>query len=302
MQTFSYGKTTWVHAMSPDEEQLRTIVDTYGIDPRISNELITPSSKPHLEIIEDGYYLVIHYPQYNGHDKTVTSYEINIVRHRDTVITVAYEQDEVIHQFTKEAEAASTLLKEEKTRPISAQGIIDEILARMYRSTENEVKVCEDWMSDIEEKVFHGMERQMVYELSRIGRHLIHLYSILSYHGHLIQELQRVRRTLDRSSEAEQTVLNAYRRTFTRLESARLVHLEIRRTNEDLLNMKRNEVMHSLTLITFLFFPLTIIAGIFGMNTVVPFEQSPAGFLYIVGIMTAAVLVIYLFFKFRKWM
>ena len=302
MQEFTYGKTTWINLVAPDETTVRDIFTRFNIDPRILNELLTSSTRSHIKPMPEGYYLAIHYPRYNGKNKTVSATEIDIIRHNDLVITVSYSPNEVLHQFTREAEAATAISKNKKGNTIPPQQLIEELLVRMYREAENEVKICEDWVANIEDNVFEGFEGRMVYELSRVGRHLIHLYSILSYHGHLIQELQRITRHLEKKQEIEQPVYTAYHRAFTRLESARLVHLEVRRTNEDLLSSRRNEVMHSLTLITFLLLPLSLIAGIFGMNAVLPFTKNDHAFISILGLMVVSVLIIILFFRNRKWL
>jgi len=65
---------------------------------------------------------------------------------------------------------------------------------------------------------------------------------------------------------------------------------------------KMNEVMKVLTLISTIFMPLTFIAGVYGMNFVrIPETKWYNGYFYILGVMAAIVLGMFIFFKKKKW-
>ncbi len=87
------------------------------------------------------------------------------------------------------------------------------------------------------------------------------------------------------------------------LESNRDALSELQRTNDSLLSTKTNDTMRTLTVMTFVLTPLTLIAGIFGMNTGdFNFIENKTDFLFVLGAMTLAGLIIFLFFKVRKWL
>ena len=58
-------------------------------------------------------------------------------------------------------------------------------------------------------------------------------------------------------------------------------------TNTSLISFKLNDIMRTLTIFSVIVFPLTLLAAIFGMNTVngMPFVSSPHGFWEILAIM-----------------
>ena len=60
--------------------------------------------------------------------------------------------------------------------------------------------------------------------------------------------------------------------------------------------------MKTLTLIAVAAMPMTLVASVFGMNvTHIPFANEPAGFWLIIGIMVIAALVLYIFFRIKRW-
>ncbi|MCK5592403.1 MAG: hypothetical protein KAI72_10650 [Candidatus Pacebacteria bacterium] len=53
----------------------------------------------------------------------------------------------------------------------------------------------------------------------------------------------------------------------------------------------------------FITFPLTLIAGIFGMNAeYMPFVGQDQDFFIILGLMVVTVFIMFTYFKFKKWM
>ena len=67
-------------------------------------------------------------------------------------------------------------------------------------------------------------------------------------------------------------------------------------------NLKMNEVMKVMAVVTCLLAPATVIGGIFGMNfDVIPFAHNTTGFYSIVGLMVFIPLLMLYIFKRRGW-
>ena len=67
-------------------------------------------------------------------------------------------------------------------------------------------------------------------------------------------------------------------------------------------NLKMNEVMKVMAVVTCLLAPATVIGGIFGMNfDIIPFAHNTTGFYFIVGLMVFIPLLMLYIFKRRGW-
>lgn len=91
-------------------------------------------------------------------------------------------------------------------------------------------------------------------------------------------------------------VLNHARRLETSLESAVQIHFAS-------MSHRTSEIMRTLTVITALFMPLTLITGIFGMNFIdMPLLKDKAGFWMTMGIMAVIVAGLLFFFRRKRYL
>jgi magnesium transporter len=90
-------------------------------------------------------------------------------------------------------------------------------------------------------------------------------------------------------------VLNHARRLETSIESAVQIHFSA-------MSHRTSEIMRTLTVITALFMPLTLITGVFGMNFVeMPLLKNPAGFWITMGGMGVVVVALLLVFRRKRY-
>ncbi|WP_211442974.1 magnesium transporter CorA family protein [Collimonas humicola] len=91
-------------------------------------------------------------------------------------------------------------------------------------------------------------------------------------------------------------VLNHARRLESSIESAVQIHFSA-------VAHRTNEIMRTLTVITALFMPLTLITGIFGMNfEVMPLLKNAVGFWLTMGSMALVVVAMLVFFQRRRYL
>jgi magnesium transporter len=91
-------------------------------------------------------------------------------------------------------------------------------------------------------------------------------------------------------------VLNHARRLESTLESAVQIHFSA-------MAHRTSEIMRTLTVLTALFMPLTLITGIFGMNfNQMPLLKSDNGFWITMGVMAIVVVALLIFFRRRKYL
>ncbi len=91
-------------------------------------------------------------------------------------------------------------------------------------------------------------------------------------------------------------VLNHARRLEASIESAVQIHFSA-------MAHRTSEIMRTLTVLTALFMPLTLITGIFGMNFVeMPLLKNKTGFWIALGIMGVTVIVALLFFRRKRFL
>lgn len=302
LHRYSHGPLVWIDLESPTHDDVRTIMDEFGIDPLVAEELLLPTPKPRTELHEQYVYLILHFPALK-HTHNTTVQEVDFVIGQKFIITTRYELVDPLHKFSKIFEVNSVLDK--SNLGDHAGYIFYYMLRKLYKSVEHEVAYIGDMLDDVEAQIFEGREREMVSALSRIGRNLLNLRQAIEPHRDVLRQFETNAEAFFGTSYriSSRNLLNEYFRVHGLIQRHSESLKELRETNNSLLTTKQNEIMKVLTIMAFVTFPLTLITGVFGMNTAsTPIADSPYGFWIIMGIMGAAGTLMFSYFKRKHWL
>jgi magnesium transporter len=306
--TYKHRDITWIDLESPSRKEVRELIEKYNIDPLVADELMSPTARSRVDLHPDFIYLILHFPKRivdHNYEKQLKkeSIEVDFIIGRNFIITTRYGAIDAILEFSKIFESDSIL---DKSNIGEHAGYVFYYMIRnIYKSMYLEIENMRDKISDYEDKVFAGKEKEMVLSLSKMDRLLLYFKESLSFHKEILSSFEEAGKKI---FEPEFTyylraVLGEYFKVQNTLESARDYLSELRETNDSLLSSKQNEVMKVLTILAFVTFPLTLIAGIFGMNTVnMPLIGSENDFAIIMGMMLGLAGLMFLWFKNKKWL
>lgn len=297
------GKATWIDLEQPTEEELAKVVGEFSISPRIESELALPSPLPVASSEENAALLVLHFPTHDDEDATHMQ-EVDVVAGKDFILTVRYEVVAPLHALHKSLEAHELL----GLAPLLATDeLLELILDKIFDSIRDHTKHVAARLTKLERDMFAGKERQTVRAISDINREFLHLEAALANDedplGHFLDALEQ--RAFFGKEFAERAVrLRAEHSHVVRLIGThRAIGLELRDTNAILLNSAQNEIMKTLTIMAFVTFPLTLVAGIFSMDTkYTPLVGGPYDFWIVLGIMAAMTVSFFAFFRYRRWL
>ena len=300
IRTYNFGSIHWIDVLQPTQQEIDEITTKYNVDPIIAHDLISPTPKTKTEWKEAHVYAVLHFPV-QKHTHVHPQQEVDIVLSKNTVLTVHYETIDALERLTKEFDV-ETILNKKKS---SAPGIlVYRILRALYQSVWDELASVEDTISDIEKHIFDGKEREMVPVISALSRQMIDFKKTLEFHNEALHVFKDAGGTLIGKTFSD--TIDPAMTDQQKLKDAIKNHIdllaELRETNNSLLFTKQNEIMKVLTIMAFITFPLTLIAGLFGMNTrEIPIVGAPHDFWIIIGIMALATIGMFFFFRYKKW-
>lgn len=292
---------TWVDCISPTPAEVRSLMNEFGIDPLIAEELLLPSYKPKVEKRGDIIYIILHFPTLrDGH--RAPEQEIDFVVGKHFIITTRYENIDPLHTFAKIFEVEA-LLKSE-LHATHGGHLFVALVRNLYQAIENGCTVLHRRLRDIEEHIFTGHERRMVAELSQVGRTIHDFRQALAPHEEMLRSFEPVGM---RTFGAEfayyvRDLEGAYQRIERTLDNLYGSLTELRETNNSLLSTKQNEIMKTFTILAFTFLPISFIASLFGMNVEPPFTGTPHDFWILLGGMVTIALCCFGFFKYKKWL
>ncbi len=303
--THTYRGIVWIDMESPDDNEIASLVKRYDLHPLVGEELRSSPSLAKIDFYKDYTLIVLTLPVRARRDGSyvVVDREVDFVIGRNFLITSRYEAIEQLEYFGKIFEANEILGKEEK---ISHAGhIFYYMVKRLYAGMRQDLENIRDAIILAEARIFKGDERNMVETLSNLNRELIDFKQTARIHNDIWEELrQRSEKTMF-GADFEVYVENI-KDDFTHIHelivNARELLTDLRETNDSLLNTHQNEIIKVLTLVAFIFYPLTFIASIFTIPSAgVPLIDKPYGWLLIMASMAVITVGIWLYFKRKRW-
>lgn len=298
----SYNGLTWIDLNDPSKDEVRNIMDEYNINPQIADDLISPTVKPQVNTYDNYVYMVLHFPASKHSHTGSDQQEVDFIISEDALITVRYDLIDSIHKFAKEFDVESVIGRENIGD--HAGYILYHLLQKLYKSIDHELEYIDSHLRDIEEKIFNGKEKQMVQEISKMSRVLLDFEQTTSTHTTVLESFKNVSMQFfgDDFTAFADSLITRHNQVLARITRHRKMIRELRETNDSLVSTKQNEVMKVLTIMAFVTFPLSLLASIFGMNTIsMPIIGHPYDFWIITGTMVGLMLLFFVFFKYKRW-
>src|SRR3989338_7598309 len=234
--THKYKTLTWVDLESPVVEDIKILMQEYNIPPIVADELLKPTIRPKADVYDNIIYLILHFPIYDISRKVSEPCEVDFILGKNFIITAHYKSIIPLHELVKIFEVG-VLLKENHFAK-SVGRLMFLITKKLYDYALRQLEHIHNKISEIEERIFTGQEKEMVKEISYVQRDTHAHGSVLKslyetdpkitgkdfthYLNGFISELARVENLLDNSKETIEL---------------------LRGTNDSLLSNKTNEIM-----------------------------------------------------------
>ena len=303
VNTHNYKNLVWVDIESPKSEDIKEIVNTYGIDPSVAQDLLFPSANPTVEKYSNFVYAVFHFPAWR-HTHREKVQEIDFIIGKEFLITVRYDTIDALHKFAKVFEV-SEVLDKRKVEAVHAGTLFYFMMKEIYQALRDELAAAHDLLSDIEDKMFHGRERDMVRELSKLSREFLVFRQATELQDDTLAAFRIAAiGFFGEGYEYEADLIQKEYSQVKHLADGYMASLdELRNTNDSLLSNKQNEIMQALTVIIFITSALSIFIGLFTIDSSSrPIIGMPYDFWILVGIMVVLALGFVWFFIKKEWL
>ena len=297
-----YDKLIWVDATSPTPKEVRSLIDEYKLHHRAGEEMLAPSSRSKVEDYGDHLHLILHFPSFGKSARAGASQEVDFIIGKDFVITAHYDSVEPLRKFAKAFEVGTMLEREQSGA--HAGHLLWHMLKGFYSTLLQELEHIENKIIDIEKRVFDDSERSVVGSISEVGRELLAFTQAIRLHQNVLISFEIIGGRIygDGFLPNLREIISLHNRACEELEGNKELLSELRSTNDSLVSAKQNEIIRTLTAVSFAILPLTLISAIFTMDVPnKPFSNSPQGFLAVVILMLITLALTLGYFKVKKW-
>jgi magnesium transporter len=304
---YTYNNLTWIDVEHPRRDEIVHLVEEYNLPELVGEELLQSTVRSKVDFYEKlGLaYLVLHFPTVVRHTSkdSRAEQEIDFIIGKDFLITVHYEVIDPLHEFSKTFEVNSVL---DKSQIGDHAGFLFFFIIReLYKDSLRQLASIDKYLEEVEDRIFNGNEESMVKTLSVINRRFLNFKQAIQFHEDILRSFESAGITLfgQNFKYYLTTIIGEYRKVKSTLESHREILKELQTTNDSLLTSKTNDIVKVLTIMSFVMLPLTLITGVFGMNTSgnLILIDSIKNFYIVIGAMTLTGLIMFVYFKGKKW-
>ena len=292
--------TTWINLDGLRKVDVEKLNNHYGIHYLITEDILSTGQRPKMDDIDGLMYCVLNMLYFNEKDSTVEVEQISIVLGKDFVIS--FQEDASRDVFNPLRERLK--LGNSKVRQNGADflfySLIDMIVDNYYLVMEK----LGERIETLEEDIVRNANKRTLAKINMLRKEMIILKRSISPVRELVNGILRSESDLikERTEKYFKDVYDHIIQANDLSENYRDMMMNLQDLYLSNVNLKMNEVMKVMAVVTCLLAPATVIGGIFGMNfDIIPFAHNTTGFYFIVGIMVFVPVIMLYVFKKRGW-
>ncbi len=302
IETIKFGTLRWSHIVRPTEEDLQALNDRYHFHPLDLEDCRTEVNlRPKIDIYDDYYFVILHFPAIGVTEQFIEIREIKFFWGRDYLISISKSQWLLKDLFNREKAKTQTLGRMEVG---SSDQLFYEILDHLMLDTRKLVERVDKDVDDCGRSLFSKKAEPTIEKISRTRKNLILLNTMFKPQMNLFNKLQNgfIKGFAENMEDYWGNIMDYYQKIWDMVEDDGELIKGYSMTFDSLQVNKTNEVMKILTLVSAIMLPLTFIASLYGMNVKLPIQDHPMAFLLVTIGMFGIAVVVFIYFKFRRWM
>lgn len=294
------GRTTWLNIDGLRKADVESVCTHYDIHSLVIEDILSINQRPKLDEAENSIFCLLNMLYYNEETHAVEQEQISIILAKDVVISFQEDAQRDVFNLLREKLKSSASKIRQRSADYLCYSLLDLIVDQYFVVMEK----MGDRIEVLEEEVSRGSSPRALSNITHLRKELIILKRNFSPVRELVNGILRSDSDLleDRHTKYYKDVYDHIVQALDLSENYRDVMVSLQDLHINNVNLRMNEVMKVMAVVTCLLAPATVIGGIFGMNfTSIPWLNNPYGFFGAVIIMLAIPVWMLLFFKRRGW-
>ena len=291
---------SWINIDGINRHEIEDICTHFEIHPLILEDILSIGQRPKMDDINGHLFCVLNMLFFNERGQSVVSEQISIVLGKNYIISVQEEDGRDVFNSLREKIKINNSKIRQNGADFLFYMIIDTIVDHYFLVMEKMGEKIEMLEEDIAKHAsnrtlvnINSLRKEMIILKRSIGpvRELIN--GILKSENDLIEEKNQkyFKDVYDHIIQANDLAEN-YRDMLINLHDLYMSNV----------NLKLNESMKVMAIVTCMLAPATVIGGIFGMNFPnLPLLHNKWGFFFSVGLMLIIPIWMMRYFKKKKW-
>ncbi|MPM21332.1 Cobalt/magnesium transport protein CorA [bioreactor metagenome] len=292
----------WLHILYPSDEDYNLLINDYNFHPLDIEDCKTRSQRSKIDIYDDYYFLILHFPYFDKVNRFIKVKEIKIFWGADFIITIGSAHWVIRDLFEETKRQLNDGNDYEYLQ--SSDRLLYRILEALMKETQVILQRIDTEIDLINKEMFSRKADKIIEKISITRKNVILLNTTFKPQLRLFHKFEsgEVKGFVEDMEEYWGNILDYYQKNWDMIEDDGELLEGLSKTFDSMQANRTNEIMKILTFISTTLLPLTFITGLYGMNVNLPFGQHPFAFSMIIGIMLLIVIFLILYFKRKRWM
>ena len=291
---------TWINVDGLRKADVEVICEHYGIHNLITEDILSIGQRPKMDEINGLLFCLLNMLYFNQKESAVEVEQISIVLGKNFVISFQEDDKKDVFNPLRERLKIATSRVRQNSADFLFYSLLDLIVDNYYVVME---KLGEK-IELLEEDIIRNANNRSLAKINMLRKEMIILKRSVAPVRELVSGILR-----SESELIEQTTEKYFKDIYDHIiqandlaENYRDMMMNLNDLYLSNVNLKMNEVMKVMAVVTCLLAPATVIGGIFGMNfESIPLLHNKWGFFISVGLMLFIPLTMIRMFRRKGW-
>lgn len=303
IRTINLNGLRWINIVKPTNEEIEFLRKEFKFHPLDLKDCLSPAQRPKIDKYTDYIFLVLLFPIFNRKTREIRPSEVDFFIGPDYLITV---HDDVLPPIVDLFELCSMNEEARKKHLTDVHRLLYTLLNSLLLYCYPMMDHVSIDISNIEKKIFAGLEKDMVKEILIIRRNITNFRKIMQSHKNVLKKLTESRDEtvfhINGLMIYFQQLIEDTKDIWDTLQGFKETIEALQQTNESLISFRINDIIKTLTIISVMALPVNLVVFLFsaGANDT-PLIHLAQGFWILTGLSATAGLILY-FIAYKKGM
>lgn len=293
-------ETTWINIDGINKNQIEKICSHFGIHNLVVEDILSMGQRPKMDQINGLLFCVLNMLYFNEKESAVESEQISIVLGQNFVISFQEDASRDVFNALREKIKINGSKVRQNSADFLYYTLIDSIVDHYYLVMER----LGERIEQLEEDIIRSSNNRTLVKINNLRKEMILLKRSIGPVRDLIHGILRSESNLieEKTEKYFKDVYDHIIQANDLAENYRDIMINMHDLYMSNVNLRLNEAMKVMAIVTCLMAPATVIGGIFGMNFErIPLLHNKWGFFVSVGLMLIIPMWMMIYFKKKKW-
>jgi magnesium transporter len=294
------NRLSWINIDGLRKAEVEKVCDHYGVHYLLIEDILSINQRPKMDEVEGVMFCLLNMLYFNETKKTVETEQISIVLGKEFVLS--FQEDasrDVFDPLRNKLNIAKSQIRQ-RSADYLLYAMLDLIVDNYFLVME---KLGEQ-IEFLEEDVVRRSNTRTLARINQLRKEQIILKRNVAPVRDLINSIIRSESELleDSTTKYFKDVYDHIVQAYDLSENYRDIMMSMQDLYISNVNLKMNEVMKVMAIVTSVLAPATVIGGIFGMNfDIIPYSHHEWGFYFAVALMLLIPMWMLWAFRKRGW-